>query len=171
MTPPLPVAVHRLDRDSTDTFGLSALLTAYHLRTEAEKGAAVGGVDELPARYRAEVVDPRATFADDTVLVARWGDVPAGCLVVTAPVSGRAELKRLWTAPELRGHGVASTLVHAGLAQAAGEGADTVALSVWQWRAGAIGLYERLGFAVVDPWDARPGLVCMERAVERTPIG
>jgi ribosomal protein S18 acetylase RimI-like enzyme len=61
-------------------------------------------VDALPARYRAEIVDPRAAFA----------------------------------------------------------------LSVWSWRVGAIGLYEKLGFAVVDSWDERADLVCMERAVRPT---
>ncbi|MFI8527744.1 GNAT family N-acetyltransferase [Promicromonospora sukumoe] len=158
------VAVHRLGPDSPDA-GLVALLTAYHLRTEEEKGVPVSDPAGLPARYRAEIEDPRAAFADDVVLVARHGDAAVGCLVVTVPADGRAELKRLWTVPELRGHGVASRLVGAALEHAAGAGARTVALSVWEWRTGALALYGRLGFAVVDPWDERDGLVCMERAV------
>jgi putative acetyltransferase len=145
--------------------GLTALLTAYHLQTEAEKGVPVSDVSALPARYRAEVLDPASVFAEDIVLVARHGGLPAGCVVVTAPVAGRSEIKRLWTAPELRGQGIASALIDAALTRAADGGADTIALSVWRWRVGAIDLYERLGFAVVDPWDARDDLVCMERAV------
>lgn len=152
-------------RDCPAELGLGALLTAYHLRTEEEKGAAVTDVDALPARYRAEISDPRSAFADDVVLVARRGDRSAGCVVVTAPVAGRVELKRLWTVPELRGHGVASALIGAALTHAAAVGVGTVGLSVWSWRTGALGLYEKLGFAVVDSWDERDDLVCMERAV------
>ncbi|MGI5460122.1 GNAT family N-acetyltransferase [Streptomyces sp. CA-249302] len=153
------------DRDASTEGGPAGLLTAYHLRTQAEKGEAVGDAAELPDRYRAEVLDPRTSFVDDVVLMALSGDTAVGCLVVTAPVGGRCEVKRLWTDPAFRGRGVASTLVDAALAQAAESGAHTVRLSVWKWRAPAIALYERLGFAVVESWDERDQLVCMERAV------
>ena len=68
--------------------GPAALLAAYHLQTQAEKGEAVADADRLPERYRAEVLDPRATFADDVVLVALSGNTVVGCLVVTAPFGG-----------------------------------------------------------------------------------
>ncbi|MGW2523540.1 GNAT family N-acetyltransferase [Streptomyces sp. NPDC001617] len=145
--------------------GLAALLSAYHLRTEAEKGETVTDVDALPDRYRAEITDPLAAFADDVVLVAMSGDAAVGCLVVTAPADGRSEIKRLWTDPGFRGRGIASGLLAAALAHAAESGVGTVGLSVWSWRAGAIALYERFGFTVTESWDERDQLVCMERAV------
>lgn len=145
--------------------GPAALLADYHLRTQAEKGEPVAGTDGLPDRYRAEVLDPEAAFADDVVLLATSGGTAAGCLVVTAAVGGRCEVKRLWTDPAFRGRGVASGLVRAALAHAADSGVGTVGLSVWEWRTGAIALYERLGFTVTDSWDARDRLVCMEYAV------
>lgn len=145
--------------------GLAGLLAAYHLGTEAEKGNVVGGVGGLPERYRAEVLDPGAAFAGDAVLVAVSGGAAVGCVVVTAPVGGRSEIKRLWTEPELRGKGIASGLIGAALTHAADAGVSTVRLSVWEWRTGAIALYERLGFVVVESWDGRDRLVCMERAV------
>lgn len=152
-------------RDPGDEGGPAALLAAYHLQTQAEKGEAVADADALPDRYRAEILVPRAAFADDVVLLASSGGTAVGCLVVTAPVDRRCEIKRLWTAPALRGRGIASDLVDAALAHAADTGVDTVRLSVWQWRAAAIALYERLGFTVTGSWDARDRLVCMERAV------
>jgi putative acetyltransferase len=145
--------------------GLAALLAAYHLRTETEKGTAVAGVDGLPGRYRAEISDPRTAFADDVVLVAVSGDAAVGCVVMTAPAEGRSEVKRLWTDPAFRGRGVASGLLGAALVHAAEGGVGTMRLSVWRWRTGAIALYERLGFTVTESWDARDQLVCMERAV------
>ncbi|MFI9152341.1 GNAT family N-acetyltransferase [Streptomyces sp. NPDC053367] len=145
--------------------GLAALLAAYHLRTEAEKGVPVADVAELPHRYRAEITDPRTAFADDVVLVALLGDTSVGCLVVASPTNGRSEIKRLWTDPEARGRGVASALLGAALTHAAEHGVHTVRLSVWEWRTGAIALYERLGFTVTRSWDERKQLVCMERTL------
>lgn len=140
-------------------------MAAYHLRTEVEKGEAVADVDGLPDRYRAEILDPQTAFADDVVLVALSGDTAVGCLVVTASVGGPSEVKRLWTDPAFRSRGLASGLLSAALAHSAESGVSTVRLSVWSWRAGAIALYERLGFTVTESWDERDQLVCMERAV------
>lgn len=155
--------------DAADPEGLARLLAEYHLRTEAEKGAAVSGVADLPERYRAEVLYPRAAFAGHTVLVARSEGAAVGCVVLTAPHAGGSEIKRLWIDPAGRGRGVASALVGAALARAAAAGTGTVRLSVWAWRTTAIGLYRRLGFTVVGSWDDRDGLVCMERAAGRPP--
>ncbi|WP_314225089.1 GNAT family N-acetyltransferase [Streptomyces zaehneri] len=141
------------------------LLAAYHLRTQAEKGHPVADADALPDRYRTEILNPRAAFADDTVLMALSGDTAAGCLVLTAPAGGRSEIKRLWTDPAFRGRGIASALIGAALAHAAKNSVGTVRLSVWEWRTGAIALYERFGFTVAEPWESRDRLVCMERTV------
>ncbi|MFE7837183.1 GNAT family N-acetyltransferase [Streptomyces sp. NPDC057474] len=153
------------DRTASVEAGPAALLAAYHLRTEAEKGEPVADVDGLPDRYRAEISDPATAFVGDVVLMALNGDTAVGCLVVTSPADGRAEIKRLWTDPAFRGRGIASGLLDAALAHAAERGLGTVGLSVWKWRTGAIALYERLGFGVTESWDERDQLVCMERAV------
>ncbi|MFD8734049.1 GNAT family N-acetyltransferase [Streptomyces sp. NPDC059618] len=165
MDQPEVAVVRRPDRSPAADGGLSALLTAYHLRTEAEKGAAVAGVEELPERYRAEISDPETAFADDAVLLAVIGDRTVGCLAVTAPADGICEVKRLWTDPAVRGRGIASGLLGAALARAAEWGASGVRLSVWSWRTGAIALYRRHGFTVTESWDERGQLVCMQRPV------
>ncbi|MFF8598294.1 GNAT family N-acetyltransferase [Streptomyces sp. NPDC015232] len=134
---------------------LPALLAAYHLATEAEKGRPVEGPDELPERYRAEVADPAGAFAGDTVLVAGPAE---GCAVLTAG----GELKRLWVSPEARGRGLASALVTEALRRAEERGLGSVRLSVWRWRTAALALYRRLGFRPAEPWDAREGLLFLE---------
>ncbi|MFJ7586640.1 GNAT family N-acetyltransferase [Streptomyces sp. NPDC097617] len=159
------VVGHWPGQDPSAEGGPAELLAAYHLQTQAEKGEAVTDVDGLPDRYRAEVLDPQTAFVDDVVLVALSGDTAVGCLVVTAPVSGQCEVKRLWTDPSFRGRGIASGLVSAALAHAVESGVGMVRLSVWAWRADVIGLYERIGFTVSDSWDERAQLVCMQRAV------
>ncbi|MFF2324517.1 MULTISPECIES: GNAT family N-acetyltransferase [unclassified Streptomyces] len=166
MTDRAGVAVSRWPgRSPADEEGPARLLTAYHLRTQAEKGEAVADAADLPARYRAEISDPRTAFHDDTVLLATDEGVAVGCVVVTAHVGGRSEIKRLWTDPEFRGRGIASRLMEAALTHAGQSGVGTVRLSVWKWRTGAITLYERLGFVTTDRWDARDDLLCMERTV------
>jgi ribosomal protein S18 acetylase RimI-like enzyme len=139
---------------------LTGLLTAYHLATEAEKGTPVASPADLPDRYRAEVLDPATTFADDVVLLALRDTTAVGCVVVTSPSAAEVELKRLWVDAGHRGQGVAGALVRAALADA---GTRPVRLSVWQWRADAIALYRRLGFVECEPWDPRPGLLCLRR--------
>jgi len=88
-----------------------------------------------------------------------------GCVVVSAPVGGRSEVKRLWTQPAFRSRGIASALLGAALTHARTGGADVLRLSVWKWRIGALALYERLGFTVTESWDQRDQLVCMERVL------
>ena len=167
--PEIVVARWRGHGASSDS-ELAGLLAAYHLQTEAEKGSAVVDLAELPERYRAEVLEPSAAFADDIVLVAMSGGVAVGCAVVTAPAQRRTEIKRLWVDPAVRGRGVASALVKACLEHAADVGVDTVRLSVWAWRTDALRVYERIGFTVVDSWDSRDRLVCMEQAVHPSRI-
>lgn len=146
------------------------LLAAYHRQTQAEKGEVVVDVGGLPRRYRAEIVDPRAAFAADVVLLALSGDTAVGCLVLTSPVDGRSEIKRLWTDPGARHQGVAAGLVDAALTLSAERGDGAVRLSVWEWRTGAIALYERLGFTVAESWEERDQLVCMEARRSRCSV-
>ncbi|MDX6761816.1 MULTISPECIES: GNAT family N-acetyltransferase [Streptomyces] len=166
---PTAVLVRRPGHLTGEDEGLAALLAAYHLQTEAEKGLPAEDATQLPARYRAEIQDPQTAFAGATVCLALDGGVAMGCVVVTAPAGGRAEIKRLWTDPARRGRGIASALVHEALSHCADNGVTTVRLSVWHWRTAAIALYERLGFRVTDSWDAREGLICMERSGQPGP--
>lgn len=152
---------------SLNSVVLADLLIAYHLQTEAEKGTPVAGVAELPRRYRREVEDPRGAFHGQTVFVAMIGSQAVGCVVMTSPLDGRCEVKRLWTDPASRGRGVATRLIEATLIQAAEIGVATVQLTVWQWRAAAVALYERLGFVRSESWEEREGLVCMQRRLGR----
>ncbi|MFJ6782685.1 GNAT family N-acetyltransferase [Streptomyces yangpuensis] len=157
-----PAVVRSTGRDIDEPAALTAMLTGYHMTTEAEKGLPVADATGLPARYRAEIRDPRTAFADDTVFLAVDDGVPAGCLVVTAPDAGTAEIKRVWTDPARRRRGVATVLLRAAIAHCADRDVATVRLSVWSWRQSAVALYERSGFRTAGSWDPREDLVCME---------
>jgi GNAT superfamily N-acetyltransferase len=142
---------------------VSRLVGAYLRRTEEEKARHLDGTvldddAELPVAYRAEVARPAAAYAGAVVHLAELDGVPVGVLV-TAPVGGTSELKRLWADPAARGRGVGSALLDAAVRDADGP----LRLSVWDWRLGVLRLYESRGFVRVPSWDARPRLVCLRR--------
>lgn len=162
----LPIRVRASQWDESDTTAVSALVRTYLLQTEAEKherglAESADALTVLPPRYEREVADPRAAYADCTTLVAVVEKQPVGVVIIRID-GGEAEIKRLWADPDLRGRGLGSALLDAALALTAG----LVRLSVWEWRAPAIRLYESRGFEPVASWDDREGLVCMMRPAE-----
>lgn len=151
------------DRPDVPTAHVAALLEAYHLRTEAEKGLAVSSVADLPARYRAEVDDPAATLGTD-LLLAIDDDRLVGCVGFDVSAD-EPRVKRLWVDPMTRRSGAGTALVGAVMSAVAELGHRTIGLSVWSWRSEAIAVYRRLGFEVVDSWEDRDELVCMRVAL------
>ncbi|GAA1243675.1 ribosomal protein S18 acetylase RimI-like enzyme [Microbacterium phyllosphaerae] len=166
----LSIRVRQSRWDEADTTAVSALVRTYLLQTESEKheyGRAEppASIMALPPRYEREVADPRASYADCTTLLAMIEQRPVGVVIIRID-GGEAEIKRLWADPDLRGRGLGSALLDAALALTAGR----VRLSVWDWRAPAIGLYESRGFERVASWDDREGLVCMVRPDQTLPL-
>ena len=115
---------------------------------------------ELPPNYKAEVDHPGTVFKTASVYLAEVNAEAVGVAISTTAAGGATEIKRLWADPQVRGRGVGSALLDAVLRDSPG----VVRLSVWDWRTQAARLYESRGFVAVPSWDARPGLVCMERA-------
>lgn len=156
--------------DDADTTAVRELVRTYLLQTETEKiehghPETPAPLTSLPQRYAREVEDPRAAYADCTTLLAMTEQEAAGVVIVR--IDGEeAEIKRLWADSNLRGRGVGSALLDAALARTSGR----VRLSVWEWRAPAIGLYESRGFQRVASWDEREGLICMERPANTLPL-
>lgn len=158
------VRLARLDEPG-DRAAVAALLAAYLIATEGEKGVEVAAASALPERYRREVEDPVCALAGTTVLVAETAGDVFGMVVLTASEQGRCEVKRLWTVPVARCRGVAAALVDEACRLAAARGDSVVALTVWRWRNGARRLYARLGFDEAESWEGRAELVCMERSL------
>lgn len=156
--------IRRADLAGPDAAAVSAAVGAYLRQTEAEKhreglvSVLLGESDALPERYRAEVDDPATAYAGFDVLVADVDGAVAG-VVVASQMGGSAEIKRLWAEPAMRGRGIGSALLDAAVATTEGP----VRLSVWEWRTGALRLYESRGFRRVLSWDGRDRLVCMVR--------
>ncbi|WP_238439573.1 GNAT family N-acetyltransferase [Microbacterium sp. JZ31] len=162
MTVATPPPVVR-EAGPSDAEAVGAALRDYLVQTEIEKSERGAGrlsaSGDLPAAYRREVENPADALTGCRILVAELDDTVVG-VAVLKPRAASAEIKRLWASPGVRGRGVGSALLDAAIAAA---GAAPVTLTVWDWRAGVIGLYESRGFVRVASWDARPRLVCMRR--------
>ena len=155
------ITVRPADLDGSDNAAVGRLVEAYLRQTESEKALHLGegAVDtyELPERYRHEVDDPRRAYADSIVSVAEANGSLVGLVVVQQNEVAR-EIKRLWVDPRARGLRVGSKLIDATL----GRRDLPIRLTVWDWRHDALRLYEARGFALVNSWDDRPRLLCMQ---------
>ena len=147
------------DLSGTDAVAVGQLVGAYLLQTEREKVDNLHGrATELSEVYRAEIDNPARSYEHATVYLAELVGRPVGVIVVM-PGADACEIKRVWVDPDARGQGAASALMSAAIDQVA----EPVRLTVWDWRDGAIRLYERRGFVRAASWDARTRLVCMVR--------
>jgi GNAT superfamily N-acetyltransferase len=104
----------------------------------------------IPARER------ELRWPAGVLLLARVGDRPVGCGALKLHGNAPAELKRMWTAPSVRGLGLGRRLL-AGLERLAGEaGASVVRLETNRALTEAILLYRRSGYVEVDPFNDEP---------------
>jgi ribosomal protein S18 acetylase RimI-like enzyme len=119
----------------------------------------------LPDTFR--VVDPALpesrfrdliTDASSIVLVAEHAETIAGyieCRLLPASANpaqtphARAIIETIVVAAEMRGQGIGQTLFTACTHWAKNRGADALLLEVWEFNAGAIAFYARLGMATI----------------------
>lgn len=104
-------------------------------------GAPVHGVDVDDWRQRGGV------------LLVAWQQRRAVACVGYLPLAtGRAEVKRLYVAPQLRGQGLAQRLLKLLLQHAAGTGIHTLLAETGDQQLQAIALFRRCGFSAIAPF-------------------
>ena len=81
---------------------------------------------------------------------------PVGCGALRRIDATSGEIKRMWTAPEARGLGVARRIIAAIEATGRAEGMTTLRLDTNRALVEAQALYPKLGFAEVAPYNANP---------------
>lgn len=89
--------------------------------------------------------------ATGTLLLAELDGSVVGCAGIRV-VGSEAELTKVFAAPEARGRGVGTMLVRAAEREAAARGAGAVRLETRSDLHEACALYERLGYAAVEPF-------------------
>ena len=88
------------------------------------------------------------------LVIARLRDRPVGCGALKFHGGDPAELKRMWIAPEARGHGVGRRLLVELERHARDSGAAAVRLETNRALTEAIALYRRSGYAEVPAFNA-----------------
>lgn len=91
-----------------------------------------------------------------TLLLARDGDEPIGCVAVRALDRERCELKRLYVRPEHRGHGLGHALNTHAIAAARALGYTRMMLDTLPEMTAAQQLYRSLGFVTAAPYNDNP---------------
>jgi carbonic anhydrase len=105
--------------------------------------------------------DTDAEFADfpqtyDALWLARLHGAPVGAVGLKPFQPGTAELKRLWVAPEGRGHGIGDALCRAVIGGARARGYKRLLLDTDRGLSHANRVYERLGFQDTEKYYDNP---------------
>lgn len=110
-----------------------------------------------------EVSEGRGVF-----LVAFLGGSPVGCGAVRLLSEARAELKRMFVKPSVRGRGMGRALLTRLESEAKALGATHLVLEMGDNQPGAEALYRGAGFSEVPCWGeylATPASVCLGKQI------
>ena len=102
-----------------------------------------------------------AWLEEDTILLVRSTDEAStegastktnGFAQIGPGKEGELWLKRLYVSPGAQGSGLGTKLLKEALEHSLVRAAPSIKLDVWEFNPGAIRLYERFGFAVIDEY-------------------
>jgi GNAT superfamily N-acetyltransferase len=127
----------------------------------------------LDAELRAQYGEAQDTYAPlnrlatgSAVVIAREGERAVGCGAFRAHDASRAEVKRMFVAPERRGHAIARAVLGELEAWAVERGITELVLETGTEQHAAMVLYERCGYARVPnfgPYAGMPLSVCFAK--------
>jgi putative acetyltransferase len=104
------------------------------------------------------------------VVVAYVDHVPAGCGAIKAYDSQAVEVKRMFVPPELRGKGIAGSVLRELEKWAEELGFETIILETGIAMPEAIGLYRKSGYGIIPNYGQYAGKelsVCMKKSIVR----
>lgn len=108
--------------------------------------------------YDAELQDLKAKYGppDGRLYLALRDGEAAGCIGLRKLDSRRCEMKRLYVRPQFRGQKLGELLVRQLIADAREIGYSVMLLDTLPFLQGALRLYEKLGFTVIDRYNDSP---------------
>lgn len=132
--------------------------------TAEARGCIAAYVAELARRFDQGFDPSRSNPADDAdmrppagcLVVARLDGAPVGCGVLKRSAPGIGEVKRMWTAPEARGLGIARRVLGRLEAEARDRGMALLRLETNRSLVEAQALYRATGYREVPRFNAEP---------------
>jgi len=143
------------------TNGTDPAFQKFYLITEEYYSNLVGGVENrksfIPFNFSESVQD---------VLVAYMDGVPVACAGLRKYSESDIEIKRVWVAPEYRGHHIATDLMKKIEDKAKRQGFLRAILQTRELMHSAVELYEKLGYYRINnypPYDKLDGAICFAK--------
>jgi GNAT superfamily N-acetyltransferase len=120
--------------------------------------AAALGVDLCFQGFETELAGLPGRYArpQGGIWLAMNNGVPAGCVALRPIDQTAAEMKRLYVRPDNRGQGLGQLLIQQVVAAAKDAGYQRLCLDTLPSMAGAIRLYQQLGFTPIEPYCHNP---------------
>jgi len=138
----------------------------------AEFGPLVAEIFDVQG-FAAEVAELPGRYAPPSgcLLVARDGDLAAGCVALRDLGDGTCEMKRLYVASPYRGRGLGRHLIEGVVRRAERMGYRRMVLDTLPEMAGALAMYQAYGFVETAPYWGHPAeqAVFLERSLEIVP--
>jgi GNAT superfamily N-acetyltransferase len=148
-------------RSGREDFGAPDVRALTDAQQAEMRGRYDGEADIGPSRDAAMFVEPDGVF-----LVVRDGNRAVACGGIARFDDARAELKRMYVLPELRGRGLGRRLLVELEAEARRLGYRGVVLETGDRQPEAVGLYESFGYERIPcypPYDSRALSLCFEK--------
>jgi putative acetyltransferase len=146
------------------------------IRTDSENQDFVALVKHLDADLAQRDGEDHAFYAQFNkidlikhVVVAYQGETPVGCGAIKQYAPNRMEVKRMYTVPESRGQGVASSVLRELERWASELGYETCILETGKKQPEAIALYKKSGYQVIPNYGQYAEVedsVCFEKPIK-----
>ena len=116
------------------------------------------GIDLSFQNFEAELHSLPGCYAAPTgaIFLATENSEPTGCVAIRKFSEHEAELKRLYVVPEVRGRGVAKTLLQQAIQMASLQGYKSIVLDTLPSMESAKKLYTQFGFVPTSPYYNSP---------------
>jgi ribosomal protein S18 acetylase RimI-like enzyme len=129
--------------------GLIRAFVAWHRERHTDDLHLIDGYFDA-GEFEAELAGLPGKYAP--LLLARCDGEPAGCVALRRLDDETCEMKRMYVDSRFRGRGVGRALTERVLAEARSRGYARMRLDTSVRQKEAIGLYERFGFAPIEPY-------------------
>lgn len=156
----LSIASAKSDEDFETAARLCRALAEWDATVAPDHGLSPDMVRELfHGDCSASALKRQFSLDASGILVARWSEMPAGCLAFAPFDDNTMELHKFFVDPAFRGRGIGGALLRVTIAEAMKGSRKEIQLHTTAYMKNAVSLYEAVGFVRCPPFRAIPAEV------------